>query len=54
MNNSFSKGIAIFFIILLIVSLTLAVLKKIDWIVFYIIAGVSAIVAWKVLPKMRK
>lgn len=52
-NNGFSKGIAIFFIILLISSLTLAAMKKIDFLYFWIIAGVSALVAWKVLPKMK-
>jgi len=52
--NSLSKGITLFFIFLLIASLTLAAMKKVDWIFFWITAGISAIYAWKVLPKMKK
>jgi hypothetical protein len=54
MNNGFAKGTAIFLIILLISSLTMAAMKKIDFTVFWIIAGVSAIIAWKVMPKVNK
>ncbi|MBW2992928.1 hypothetical protein KY345_06990 [Candidatus Woesearchaeota archaeon] len=52
--NKFAKFVAIFFIFLLIISLTLAAMKKVDWIVFWVIAGISAIVAWKVMPRMKK
>lgn len=52
--NGFGKAVALFFIFLLIISLTLAAMKKLDWLVFWIIAGVSAIFAWKVLPRMKK
>jgi hypothetical protein len=53
-NNGFAKSIAIFLIFLLTISLTLAAMKKIDFMYFWIIAGISAIIAWKVLPKINK
>ena len=52
-NNGFAKGIAVFLILLLVVSLTLAAMKKIDFMYFWLIAGISAIMAWKVLPGMK-
>jgi hypothetical protein len=54
MNNGFAKTISIFLIFLLISSLTLAAMKKIDFMYFWIIAGISAIIAWKVIPGMKK
>jgi hypothetical protein len=54
MDNGLAKTISIFLSILLVVSITLAAMKKIDFMYFWIIAGVSAIIAWKVLPYMRK
>jgi hypothetical protein len=53
-NNGFAKGMAVFLIFLLVISLTLAAMKKIDFMYFWIIAGISAIIAWKVLPGMKK
>ena len=54
MDNSFAKIISVFLIVLLISSLTLAAMKKIDFFYFWIIAGVGALVAWKVMPKIKK
>jgi len=54
MENGSAKSTSIFLIILLISSLTLAAMKKIDFMYFWIIAGIRAIVAWKVLPKINK
>jgi len=54
MENGSAKSTSIFLIILLISSLTLAAMKKIDFMYFWIIAGISAIFAWRILPKMKK
>lgn len=54
MNNGFAKTISIFLIILLVSSITLAAMKKLDFLYFWIIAGVSAVIAWKVIPGMKK
>jgi hypothetical protein len=54
MENGLVKLVSVFLIVLLVVSITLAAMKKMDFMYFWIIAGVSAIVAWKVIPKMKK
>jgi hypothetical protein len=40
--------------IVLVVVLTLSVLSLIDPIVFWVLAGLSAIFAYKILPKMQQ
>ena len=47
------KLLAVFFVLLLPVVLTLAVLGVLSWLYFWLLAIAGAFVAFKVLPRMK-
>ena len=53
MKGKTIKFIGIFFILLVIVDLVLFVLGKINTYFFWLVIIISAVVAYKVLPKLR-
>jgi len=47
------KFISVFLSALLFLSLTLAVMRQISWMYFWVLAVVSGIFAFKIIPKME-
>jgi hypothetical protein len=54
MKKEFVKAISISLIILVILNLTLFVMKQINVSLFWTIIIVSALIAYKVIPKLNK
>ncbi|MFA4855492.1 MAG: hypothetical protein WC634_02815 [archaeon] len=54
MKNLVLKVSVLLLVLALVVSLTLATMKLLNPLVFWVLAGISAVFAFKILPKIKQ